>query len=204
MRPPKDPQQRINEILDAAEFLFYTKGYERTTIQDIAKRMGVAQGAMYYYFKSKGKVLEGIMERKAKHILFVVHRVKEEPLQGYEKLSAIVSRILQEISSKEGAFLDLMYSDQVAPFTNRALEYMAVALTQELEEFIGDAASDKDIQVQQVDTVIYFLLEVINDLVDVLGEKLSPREVNARMRMGEKMLAAILDCDVKEIKIRLT
>ena len=52
--------------------------------------------------------------------------------------------------------------------------------------------------------MIYFLLEVINDLVDVLGEKLSPREVNARMRMGEKMLAAILDCDVKEIKIRLT
>ena len=41
-------------------------------------------------------------------------------------------------------------------------------------------------------------------IVDVLGEKLSPREVNARMRMGEKMLAAILDCDVKEIKIRLT
>lgn len=53
---------------------------------------------------------------------------------------------------------------------------MAVVLTQELEEFIGDAASGKDIQVQQVDTVIYFLLEVINDLVDVLWEKLSPQK----------------------------
>lgn len=31
-----------------------------------------------------------------------------------------------------------------------------------------------------------------------MGEVVSP-EVNARMRMGEKMLAAILDCDVKEI-----
>ena len=47
MRPPQDAQQRINEILNAAEYLFSTKGYEQTTIRDMARRMGVAQGTMY-------------------------------------------------------------------------------------------------------------------------------------------------------------
>ena len=36
-RPPQDPQIRINEILDAAEALFYERGYQPTLISDIVK-----------------------------------------------------------------------------------------------------------------------------------------------------------------------
>ena len=50
-RPSKDPQIRINEILDATEPLFYAKGYYETAISDIAEKMGVAHGMIYYYLK---------------------------------------------------------------------------------------------------------------------------------------------------------
>ena len=66
MRPPKDPQIRINEILNAAEYLFLSKGYKETTIHDIATRMGVAQGTMYYYFKSKDDVLK-LIDKLCQH-----------------------------------------------------------------------------------------------------------------------------------------
>ena len=204
MRPPKDPQERIREILDAAEYLFYTQGYEQTTIQDIAKRIGVAQGTMYYYFKSKSKVLEGILDRKAKDILFVVKQLKKEPLHGYDRLSAIISGILKEVSTGNGAFLSLIYNDQVAPFTNRTLEYMAVVLAQELSDFIGEPGSGKEIQVRQTEAVIFFILETINNLVDVLCDELPPQDVKARMRIGEKIVAAVLGCDERFIRIRLT
>lgn len=36
-RPAQDPQIRMNEILDAADKLFFSKGYNATTISDILK-----------------------------------------------------------------------------------------------------------------------------------------------------------------------
>ncbi len=57
MRIVKDPIERRNEILDAAETLFTTKGYNETTIIDILKAVGIAKGTFYYYFKSKEELL---------------------------------------------------------------------------------------------------------------------------------------------------
>ena len=63
-RPPQDPQVRITEILNAAEPLFYSKGYHETAISDIAQKMGVAYGVVYYYFKSKEELLEALINRE--------------------------------------------------------------------------------------------------------------------------------------------
>lgn len=63
MRIVKDPIERRNEILDAAETLFTTKGYNETTIIDILKAVGIAKGTFYYYFKSKEEVLDAILVR---------------------------------------------------------------------------------------------------------------------------------------------
>ena len=42
-RITKEPAERRQEIIDTAMRLFYEKGYERTSITDIAREMGVAQ-----------------------------------------------------------------------------------------------------------------------------------------------------------------
>ena len=44
VRITKDPQVRMTEILDAAEELFYVRGYHETAVSDIVKSIGVAQG----------------------------------------------------------------------------------------------------------------------------------------------------------------
>ena len=44
MRITKEPEERKQEIFDVALRLFGEKGYEKTTITDIAKEIGVAQG----------------------------------------------------------------------------------------------------------------------------------------------------------------
>lgn len=63
MRISKTPEERKTEILDAAEYLFTTKGYSVTTINDILKAVGVAKGTFYYYFPSKEEVMNAIVER---------------------------------------------------------------------------------------------------------------------------------------------
>ncbi len=53
-------EQTLNEILQVSERLFHEKGYENTSIQNIADSCGLSKGALYHHFKSKEEVLERI------------------------------------------------------------------------------------------------------------------------------------------------
>ncbi len=63
MRVVKEAIERRNEILDAAEELFVTKGYDKTSTNDILDRVGIARGTLYYHFKSKEDILNAMIER---------------------------------------------------------------------------------------------------------------------------------------------
>jgi len=56
-RVSKPRGERRQEFLDAALELFLEKGFDETTVQNIATRAGVAIGTMYLYFPSKNDVL---------------------------------------------------------------------------------------------------------------------------------------------------
>ena len=53
------------QILDAAEKLFFEKGYEQTSIQDILDALSLSKGGFYHYFDSKQSMLKEICERRA-------------------------------------------------------------------------------------------------------------------------------------------
>ena len=53
MRTVKEPDVRKQEILEGAIAVFAKKGYDRTTISDIAKELNISQGLCYRYFPSK-------------------------------------------------------------------------------------------------------------------------------------------------------
>ena len=58
-RPVKKTQQQWkNEILNAAQNLFITKGYQQTSISDIMKEVGGAKGMFYRCFQSKEEVMQ--------------------------------------------------------------------------------------------------------------------------------------------------
>lgn len=80
----KAPDVRRNEILDVARGLFYQKGYEQTSIQDIIAEIGIAKGTFYHYFGSKLDLLDAIIEQMMAHILQQL-----QPLVADEQLSAL-------------------------------------------------------------------------------------------------------------------
>ena len=47
-------------IMDAAWDLFYKKGYENTTINDIIRQAGTSKGGFYYYFRAKDELLNSL------------------------------------------------------------------------------------------------------------------------------------------------
>lgn len=69
MRVVKEPEERKNEILDVAERLFGTKGFDNTSTNDILNEIGIARGTLYYHFKSKEEILDAMIGRMTNRLI---------------------------------------------------------------------------------------------------------------------------------------
>lgn len=87
MRILKNHHERKHEIIDVAETLFYIKGYESCTINDILKEVGIAKGTFYHYFTSKEEVLDAVLDRIIAQMRErVLMRLSQQSLSLPEKL----------------------------------------------------------------------------------------------------------------------
>jgi AcrR family transcriptional regulator len=84
------PRQRQQEILDTAAELFYEKGYENTTIQEIADAVGILKGSLYYYIESKEDLLLQIVRQVSRDFLPTIDRVGELDAPPLTKIRAFV------------------------------------------------------------------------------------------------------------------
>ena len=113
-RITKDPEIRKNELIDIASKLFMKKGYEETSVSDIVKKAKVAQGTFYYYFESKEKMLDAIVEKFQNEILVLVEKLaKNKQMNAIEKFLEIL-QFKMEISSSGKKFWRYVLSDKNA------------------------------------------------------------------------------------------
>ena len=80
----KDPEERRAEFITTAQQLFFSKGYERTSVNDIIHAVGVSKGAFYHYFDSKTAVLEAIVDEAVVQTQAILQDIVAD-----EKLTAI-------------------------------------------------------------------------------------------------------------------
>ena len=57
-----EPASRRKEIVEAAARLFCQRGYQHTSVRDLAEAVGMQSGSLFYYFKSKEELLVAVME----------------------------------------------------------------------------------------------------------------------------------------------
>jgi TetR/AcrR family transcriptional repressor of nem operon len=53
-----------DQIIEAADFLFYRQGYEHTSFSDIADALRISRGNFYYHFKTKDEILDAVIEAR--------------------------------------------------------------------------------------------------------------------------------------------
>lgn len=70
----KEHDERLNELLDIAQGLFFKKGYEATPVNEIIEQAGVAKGTFYHYFRTKDDLLDKLVARWTRD---TVERVKQ-------------------------------------------------------------------------------------------------------------------------------
>ena len=87
----KEPEERKKEILDIAEELFTTKGYDNTSTTDILERVGIARGTMYYHFKSKEEILDALIDRVIQGIVRNVKSALSYKATAPQKIISFIS-----------------------------------------------------------------------------------------------------------------
>jgi AcrR family transcriptional regulator len=73
-RVGKKSEETKRKILDSALELFREKGFEQTTMRDIAEKAGMALGAAYYYFDSKEKLVLAYYQTTLNEVQDFVHQ----------------------------------------------------------------------------------------------------------------------------------
>ena len=79
------------EILLVAEKLFAEKGFDGTTIRDIAKTAGINIAMISYYFGSKEKLLESIVIFRISDLKLQLESIYEQQLSPIEKIEKIIA-----------------------------------------------------------------------------------------------------------------
>lgn len=168
---------RRRDILDAAQRLVYSKGYELMTIQDILDALGISKGAFYHYFDSKGAVLEALIERMVvDEVIPILTGIVTDPgLSGIDKLHRYYDTSARWKSAHRALIMELMrvwIADENAivrqKLTAMSIKFVTPLLTKIIRQGIqeGDFFTDFPDQVSKV--VFYILLGMSDTLIDLL------------------------------------
>lgn len=98
----QDPVRQ--EILAGARELFIHFGFKKTTMEDIARKVGKSKSALYYYFKTKEEIFDAmaVADMDRQHRLAQDAMEKEETAQG--RFRAFVVTVFSELYEKTKEF----------------------------------------------------------------------------------------------------
>jgi AcrR family transcriptional regulator len=88
-RKEREKEQRRNAIIDAAEKVFFSKGVENATMDEVATAAELSKGTLYLYFKNKGELLHGIIARGLDILFKMFKKAAKKEKAGIDKVKAI-------------------------------------------------------------------------------------------------------------------
>lgn len=88
-RREREKQARYDAILDAAERVFFEKGYERTSMDDIAHTASLSRALLYVYFKDKAAIQRGIMLRAGQCLTACFEEARRTADTGLAQIAAM-------------------------------------------------------------------------------------------------------------------
>lgn len=157
VRISKPPEVRKKEILDTAMKLFYAKGYEETSMADIAREMNVVPGLCYRYFKSKQELFDISMDQYAKECGKKFLKVM---IDDKKSLHERIDNMAKLMMAQEGVS---EYHDFYHKIGNEMLhEQLMIKITQYLipkvcEEF-QKLSKKGEVHIENIESVVSFIM----------------------------------------------
>ena len=149
--------ERMNIILTSAMYLFATKGYDSTTLDEIAKDAGCSHGLLYHYFKDKYTLYDYLVNNVVfpmiVKLLKSVNRAQKAKFVLYDSLNAILNALKSDddqyswatnlLISIDLSIVEGTKSIRVSKQTNKKV-FAWISTTIERGKLEGDFSSEKN------------------------------------------------------------
>jgi AcrR family transcriptional regulator len=148
----KKHEARKNEILDVAQNLFYTQGFDKTSMNQIIEQIGIAKGTIYHYFKSKYELLDAVVERLIIQMKNAVEPILQNseltPMQKFNMVYQVIGQIKFERREFMMELLKVMTRDENVilhqKMVARSIDFLAPILSKIIKEGITQNCFDCD------------------------------------------------------------
>lgn len=151
------------QILQAAQQLFQKHGFQKVSMDDVAKAIGKGRSSLYYYYKSKDEIFEAVIDAEIKDILNEIGKVMEKADTIEEKIRAFCTAKIRIARKRRSFFVALeagMNADEMSRYAQKKQEMNKRMINEETALLRRELGGDS----QQLDMVIFVLLSSLRGL----------------------------------------
>jgi AcrR family transcriptional regulator len=129
-RKKREREMRRQQIMVAAKRVFTQKGYEKSTVEDIAREAELSPGTLYLYFKSKDELYASLCLRVLRFINVKVDHVISEKTTDYEAKQLGLLNAMKDVYAFDPLILNNMFHLQ----SSDTLKTLSPDLLEEINE----------------------------------------------------------------------
>ncbi len=203
MRVVKEAEERRNEILDVAERLFSTKGFDNTSTNDILNEIGIARGTLYYHFQSKEDILDAMTDRLVRQMFVKAKELAaQKDIPVLQRLTIMIKalnvsgdwgdQLMEQIHKPQNALMHQKIQEKL-------LAEMNPLLTGLIEEGIAQGICGTDYPAEVAEMTFLYANTVFDDLMEYSEEE-KRRKIEAFIYNLERLLKMEQGCMQETIR----
>lgn len=203
MRVVKEAEERRNEILDVAERLFSTKGFDNTSTNDILNEIGIARGTLYYHFQSKEDILDAMTDRMVRQMFVKAKELAaQKDIPVLQRLTIMIKalnvscdwgdQLMEQIHKPQNALMHQKIQEKL-------LAEMNPLLTGLIEEGIAQGICGTDYPAEVAEMTFLYANTVFDDLMEYSEEE-KRRKIEAFIYNLERLLKMEQGCMQETIR----
>ncbi len=142
-RKEKEKVARIEGILSAAKRVFSRKGYEATTVEDIALEAGFGKASLYFYFKTKKEVFLSLIKDGLEGQRKLLKEIMNSQLSNVERLEAVLSKMFEYVRENR-EFMRIVHSESQKLYATTLREVRSSIIKEHKRTMEGIASIVRD------------------------------------------------------------
>jgi len=186
-RSSKPPDERREDLVLAAMALFLDKGYERCSVSDIVRKVGVAQGTFYYHFRSKDELLDAVVARHIDTLQVLVQAaLARAGADVLDRLMAVLDTLFTATAANR-ALIAFLLKPGNELLHERLRQGLVAVLLPVLGQLVERGVAEGRMAVEHQPETLALLLAAFAHLAQASGQDAQPESLQ-RLRQAVRQL----------------
>lgn len=178
-------QQTHTQIMDSAERLFATKGFNGTSMNDIVKQSGISKGAIYGHFESKERLFLSLWERQTTMGIEQLRQMFSQDDTAVDKLKRIADMTMasscdcpRELGRMQIEFMvAASRMESIEPGMLKRYETVHTFITEIFDEGVRSGEFRADIDIKSLTSILFAALDGLGLHYATLGIEFDSKQL---------------------------